>query len=266
MPVALFRCTQIPNMLNKVKFGLGLLWVTLLLCTRNTQADEFIIGVEDVSYYPHFDFQQKEAGFAKALLDKFARDHQHSFTYIPLPIKRFSEWLYEEDIDFKYPDNQRWQQLGETHKVKVYFSNDIVRLTAGTLVLAKNRQKPRRFIKNLGTLSGFQVTLWLDSIRQGKVKLLEDPSTRMLIKHLQHGIVDGLDMDYSVVLHQARQMGVKQQIVISDTLPRQNYAFQLSTLRHPKTITQFNLWLQNNHKFLAQLKKQYQIANVQPAH
>jgi len=258
-----FTCIQKKKkMLNKIQRCFCILLGTLILDQTSVQAEEFIIGVEDVSYYPHFDFQQKDAGFAKALLDAFAEAHQHKLTYLPLPIKRFAKWLYEEDIDFKYPDNRRWQSLPQTHKVKVYFSHDVVRLTAGTLVLERNSQKPKSFIKNLGTLSGFQATLWLDSIKQGRVQLLEDPSTKILVKHLQHGIVDGLDMDYSVVLHQAKKLGVKEKIILSEVLPQQTYAFQLSTMRHPRIIKQFNLWLENNQPLLTELRKRYQITNV----
>ncbi|AGH44241.1 hypothetical protein [Paraglaciecola psychrophila] len=42
------------------------------------------------------------------MLDKFAEDSGHKITYLPLPINQFPKWFFEEDIDFKFPDNRRW--------------------------------------------------------------------------------------------------------------------------------------------------------------
>lgn len=54
---------------------------------------EFIIGVEDVSYFPLFDFKTHRNTFSRELLDTFAKSKGYKFTYLPLPIKRFERWL-----------------------------------------------------------------------------------------------------------------------------------------------------------------------------
>jgi hypothetical protein len=77
--------------------------------------------------------------------------------------------LFEENIDFKFPDNTRWQETSNIHQLKIHFSDEVVAMTAGTLVLAKNKHKDETFFKNIGTITGFHPTLWVKQIEQGKV-------------------------------------------------------------------------------------------------
>jgi hypothetical protein len=133
------------------------------------QADNFVMGVEDINYYPYFDFTSENRNFTKVLFDQFAKDNGHQISYLPLPIKQFPKWLFEENIDFKFPDNTRWQETSNIHQLKIHFSDEVVAMTAGTLVLAKNKHKDETFFKNIGTITGFHPTLWVKQIEQGKV-------------------------------------------------------------------------------------------------
>ncbi len=69
-------------------------------------AKEFIIGVEDVSYYPLYDFSSTDTNrpsFSKDLLSTFFEQHNYSYRFVALPIKRFNKWYEENGIDFKFP-------------------------------------------------------------------------------------------------------------------------------------------------------------------
>lgn len=242
--------------------GTGTALCLILSC--NVFAAEFVLGVESSAYYPHFDFQRDAPGLTRDLFDRFAADEGHHIVYLPLPIKRFSLWLFEENIDFKYPDNVRWQPLLHTHNIKVYFSHDVISLISSISVLEKNRHKGPDFIRHLGTITGFQNTLWMSRIRSGQVKLVEDPSPTVLVNQLLHGIVDGLDIDYSVIQHQLVKLNSEEKVVRSPSLPQQQYAFQLSTLKHPDIILQFNKWLKRNQPFIRELREKYGIPPVYP--
>ena len=88
---------------------MGKKWcLLLLLCCLPVKAKTYVIGVEDVPYYPLYDFRNGKVSYASELLNEFARQYNFDIQFMPVPIKRFSRWLIEEQIDFKYPDNEIW--------------------------------------------------------------------------------------------------------------------------------------------------------------
>lgn len=231
-----------------------------------TLADSFVVGVEDLNYYPYFDFSTnaENPSFVKALLDEFAKDNGHQITYLPLPIKQFPKWLHEENIDFKFPDNERWQDINNIYGLDIAYSDEIVRLNSGTLVLAKNSHKQMSTIKNLGTVTGFHPTLWVEKISQGKVVLFEDPSPRILVQYLVNGLIDGLLIDLDVANNELKKMAIKEEVVYSQHLPQQVFAYQMSTVKHPKVLQQFNQWQVQKREFIRGLKEQFGILQIEP--
>ena len=111
-----------------------IIFSTCLLFVSNSTSKEFIIGVEDVSYYPLFDFTTQRNTYAKELLDLYAKSKGYKFIYLPLPIKRFERWLIEEKIDFKYPDNARWYPDPSIRGIFT-FSDSTIKIVSGTTVL-----------------------------------------------------------------------------------------------------------------------------------
>lgn len=90
----------------------------------DTQAQKYIIGVEDVAYYLLFENQSDRNTFAKELLNTFTASKGYKFAYLPPPIKRFDAWLLEEKVDFKYPDNARWCSCKSLRKFHVQKFNN----------------------------------------------------------------------------------------------------------------------------------------------
>jgi polar amino acid transport system substrate-binding protein len=228
------------------------------------QADSFVMGVEDVNYYPYFDFTSDNASFSKTLFDQFAKDSGHQISYLSLPIKQFPKWLYEENIDFKFPDNARWQETSNIHQLKIHFSDEIVAMTAGTLVMAKNKHKKEAFFKSIGTITGFHPTLWMKQIEQGKVIIYEDSSSKILVKHLVNGLIDGLDIDLAVANDGLKKLHIQEKLVINEHLTKQIYSYQMSTVKYPEIIKQFNQWLIKRHKYIDTLKAKFSILAVEP--
>jgi len=245
-----------------------LIWLLLtsaLFATTPVWAQKFVVGVEDVAYYPYFDFTTSKTSFSKSVLDKFAADTGHSISYVPLPIKQFSKWLYESNVDFKFPDNQRWQDASESDSRATYFSDGILYMRAGTVVLAKNKDKPATFFKSLGMITGFYPTLWLEKIANKQVNILDDTSPKVLVTHLVNGIVDGIDIDIAVANHYLKELNINQQLAYSSQLAQEVFSHQLSTLKYPETIKQFNQWLADNQQYINTLKQQFLIPDVIPA-
>jgi polar amino acid transport system substrate-binding protein len=240
-------------------------FLAFFLCVSYcSYAAELIIGVEDIAYSPYYNFKTQDPSFSKDLLDKFAVDNGHKITYLPLPINQFSKWLFEEDIDFKFPDNRRWQEAWDTRHLNIHFSDDVLRLTAGTVILRKNQHKKQDFFKNIGIITGFLPTQWLEQLKQGKVKIIEDSSPKVLVNQLAHNIVDGLDIDLAVANYHLKELKLQEELVVSQNTSRQVFSYQLSSLKHPLIIEQFNRWLAKNQSFTHKLKQQYGIHNVEP--
>ena len=233
----------------------------LLCCIQNLQAQEFIIGVEDVPYYPLYEFKSNRNTHSRELLDAFSSTKGYKFIYLPLPIKRFETWLLEEKIDFKYPDNSRWYSSAKTTE-KCTFSESTIKLIAGTSVLQSSLKKSTSEFKSIGTLLGFYPTHWIEQIQSGKVKLYEDVSTKILVQQLVSGNIDGIDIEPSVIQYYLEELGKPSD---TSTIDRRYdydvYDFHFSTIKHPKIIEEFNEFLRENKALLEHLNKKYKITD-----
>lgn len=247
-------------------------WLSLLLlCSSSVliasplASKNLVIGVEDIEYYPYFDFTNNQPTVSKTILDKFAADNGYTLTYLALPIKQFSKWLHENDIDFKYPDNRRWHDPKSKEQLSEYYSNDIFHLRAGTIVLAENKHQPRAYYKNLGLITGFDPTLWKAYIADKQVNILDDNSIKVLVKHLVNGLVDGVDMDIAVANFYLQSLGIQRQLAYSEALPQEIFSHQLSTIKYPQIIQQFNQWLADNKAFVQTTLQNFKVPKEQPA-
>jgi polar amino acid transport system substrate-binding protein len=46
------------------------------------------------------------AGYARDVLDTFAAQYGHTFSYKPMPVARlWDEYLVQKSVDIKFPDN-----------------------------------------------------------------------------------------------------------------------------------------------------------------
>ncbi len=180
------------------------------LTISTTQAQEYIIGVEDISYYPLYDFAQKpyKESFTKELLSAFFRHHGYQFKFVPLPLKRFDKWYTEDAIDFKFPDNIRWRSE-QSKNLNIIYSQPVIHLIAGSYVLKKNNNSEFESMTSLGTILGFFPTLWYDRIKSGAVELVEVTSPYSIIKHLLRGNVDVTNIDKNVINYNLKLLGKK---------------------------------------------------------
>jgi hypothetical protein len=172
--------------------------------------------------------------------------------------------LYEENIDFKFPDNERWQEINNIHHLKIFYSDEVVAMTSGTLVLAKNSNKDAASFKTIGTVAGFHPTLWLDKIVQGKVTLFEDASPTILVQYLVNGLVDGLIIDLAVANNELRKLSLDKKIVYSHQITQEIYSYKLSTVKYPEILKQFNQWQVKRRKYIEELKAEFGISAVEP--
>lgn len=245
---------------NTIVHNLSVYFLALTLL-QSVQAQEYIIGVEDVPYQPLFAFKSSSNTHSKELLDSFAAAKGYQFTYLPLPIKRLDKWLIEEAVDFKYPDNASWY-ANSVLTENLIFSQPTILLISGTSVLKTSLKKSKSEFKSLGTILGFHPTNWLDDITKGKVKLYEDASTKILVQRLIANHIDGIDVEPSVINYYLKELGKPSNTVVIDKRFRYDvYSYRLSTIKYPKIIQEFDDFLLNNKALLNELNKKYNIVD-----
>lgn len=241
--------------------------VLCFLCVGTTQAKEFIIGVEDVSYYPLYDFSSttpNKKSFTKELLSTFFEHKGYKFKFVPLPVKRFDKWYLEDAIDFKFPDNVRWR-TGQSKKLNIIFSKPVLHLMAGAFVLKKNQSMVREDVKRLGTIFGFFPTLWNDRLKNNTFDLVELHSPYSLTKHLLHGNVDSTNIDKNVIDHNLKLLGHKvNDIVLNEQIKHESYAYHFSSIHYPNIIKEFDDFLSKNKLLVAGIKEKYGIIETYP--
>ncbi|WDE10684.1 hypothetical protein [Thalassomonas haliotis] len=247
---------------NYLSLGIGLL-IFLCFIPVPVQAQEktFIIGVEDVSYYPIYDFSSTRGhhpSFTKDLLSTFFDKHQYAYRFVALPIKRFNQWYIEQGIDFKFPDNVRWQRQAEK-SLAITFSDPVLKLISGVHVLKSRLPMLRDEVKSLGTILGFQPTLWLDKVRAKQVILQEESSPLSIVKHVLHGNLDATNIDGNVIRYNLANLKRSGELVLNTSIRHESYAYHFSTIKYPEVIAQFNAFLKNHAALVKALKQKYQI-------
>jgi len=249
-------------MKNEVKNYFIKAFITCLIVSINySYAKEFIIGVEEVSYYPLYDFSANDTSrpsFSKDLLTAFFEEYNYSYRFVALPIKRFNQWYVEKGIDFKFPDNVRWRN-DKQNKLNITFSQSVIKLMAGSYVLKSNKNYQRADVKKLGTIFGFVPTMWFDKLDSKELRLIEENTPFAVIKHLLHGNVDATNIDSNVIRHNLKRLNKPEAIVLNTNIKHEVYSYHLSSIQHPEIIKQFNGFLQNNAELVQQLKEKYDI-------
>lgn len=249
-------------MKNEVKNYFIKTFITFLIVSINySYAKEFIIGVEEVSYYPLYDFSANDTSrpsFSKDLLTAFFEEYNYSYRFVALPIKRFNQWYVEKGIDFKFPDNVRWRN-DKQNKLNITFSQSVIKLMAGSYVLKSNKNYQRADVKKLGTIFGFVPTMWFDKLDSKELRLIEENTPFAVIKHLLHGNVDATNIDSNVIRHNLKRLNKPEAIVLNTNIKHEVYSYHLSSIQYPEIIKQFDGFLQNNAELVQQLKEKYDI-------
>ncbi|MCW8107924.1 hypothetical protein OPS25_05380 [Alteromonas ponticola] len=215
------------------------------------------IGVEDVSYYPLQNFQAREnKGVLASILNLFARTEGINIEFIPLPIHRFTAWFDEGNIDLRIPDHPVWSQ---SLQPELIYSAPVLLLCESTVVLAKNIDKSQSAIKSIGILHGFTPSRrWRKSIEKGEVELISDASLKVLTRMLMNEMVDGLNVEYSAIQYQVKELGYDQSNVkISRRIPQTQFSYHMSTIRHQDILKKFNDFLDRYRQEIIAIKRSH---------
>lgn len=222
------------------------------------QAKIYVIGIEQLDYYPHYDFKSAQPrGYFFDLIELYSKWSGDKFQFKALPVKR----LYKDSAeltDFVYPDNLAWQpHLDIDQDLPKFYSAAVIYTLGSTLVLPEKRLMQMADFKVLANIHGFSPTLWFKLKDKHKFKILDVPDAESALRMALRGRVDAANVEYNVAQYHLKQMQAERQLVMAEHLPFTNLAFHLSTQKHPEQIRRFNQFLIEQQDKIQQLKQRY---------
>ncbi|SFI12682.1 ABC-type amino acid transport substrate-binding protein [Pseudomonas guineae] len=241
---------------------LPLLACLLLQLLPPAQAETFTVGVELQSYMPYSDVQDGQyLGYGRDLLDAFAAHQGHVFIYQPLPVRRLLSDFLSGRVDFKYPDNPRWNaNLKQNHTL--YFSQVAAPSVDGVLVKPQFLGQGKTRLRRLATQRGFTPWPYLDDIKAGRIILIQANQIDSLLAMALSDRVDGVYLNPQVVRHQLYNSKQNESLVFDPQLPFQNDHYFLSSIKYPEVIEQFNAFLSSQAEWVQQLKERHSISDA----
>ncbi len=240
--------------ISQIVFGCLMVFFTL---QATAQADSYTIGVEELDYYPLYAYDGDFKGYARDLLDAFAADSGHTFTYKAYPVARlFDVYLTTDSLDFKYPDNPYWNEDAKKGKNVVY-SEPTVEYIDGVSVKPENANITVDELKTLGIIRGFTPWDYLDLIKKGTVAVDEVNDYSALLRKTMADRTKGSYSNVVVVQYQLQKIGKPGALVFAEGLPHTKSAYHLSTIKHPEIIKEFNEWMASHSDVVNGLKEKY---------
>lgn len=216
------------------------------------------VGVQEIDYFPHFDFSsQPPQGYFYELMQSFANHAKLKIEFVPLPVRR----LYQEaadGVDLVYPDNPRWQRYLVVNLSK-YYSVPVEMNLGTTMVLPQNRDMPLNKVRSVAIIHGFTPTKWLELEPHHRYRLVEVADAEAALGLVLKGRVDAANVEYHVAQHYMQQHKLEGQLVVGSQLPYTQLAFLLSSFRDEALIRQFNQFLQTNAADVDALRKKYRL-------
>jgi len=239
----------------------------LLVClylglTAPAQAETFKVGVELQPYMPYYSVQEGQyLGYGRDLLDAFAVHQGHTFIYQPLPVRRLLSDFLAGKVDFKFPDNPRWN-ANLKQGYQLHFSQPAVPAIDGVLVKPQFLGQGKARIRRLGTQRGFTPWPYLQDIRAGRIILIQANQIDSLLAMALSDRVDAVYLNPQVVTHRLMANGKGSQALVFDpSLAYMDDHYFLSSIQHPEVIAEFDRFLTQQADLVAALKKRHGLAD-----
>ncbi|MBS7662688.1 transporter substrate-binding domain-containing protein [Pseudomonas lalucatii] len=241
-------------------------WLAVILCfclwlpAGPAPAERYRVGVELQPYLPYFAVQDGQyRGYARELLDAFARDQGHQFVYVPLPVKRLLGDYLAGRLDFKFPDHPNWKPRQKQGHL-IHYSRPVAPYRDGVLVLPGHLGRDKARIRLLGTLLGFTPWPYLADIEDGSMTLTQSSSIDSLLRMALSGRVDAIYLNPRVARQALRAAGLPGDALVFDPgLAHVEDHYYLSSRLHPEVIVAFDQFLRRHPQLLRRLRAKYGI-------
>jgi len=227
---------------------------------NHSHADNFIIGVENIDYFPIYQYSEGQYnGAASEILNKFAKSHNHTLNYKAFPITRLNKNYLDGKVDFRFPDNGYWAQ-DQKSGYDIKYSNSVIDFIDGVMVTPENKGKGIEKLKRLGLVRGFTAWDYLGHIDKGSVKVKETNNLESLIKLTSTKRYDGAYFNVDVATYYLNNtLKAPDSLVFDPDLPHTKSNYSLSSFKHPKVIEQFNQFLIDHADWVQSVKDKYQV-------
>ena len=243
--------------------SLAALFALLMLCPGLARGDSFVVGIESGSYYPIFEAGGESAtGAAVEILNAFAKDSGHSIIYKSFPIPRLYKTFIAGDVDFKFPDNEKWVSARWADDqaragVKIIYSDPVITYIDGANVVTTRKGIGLSNLKVLGMPLGFTPLPYKALIADKKILIAENPSFEGLIQQALRGRIDAIYGNVAVVAFRVGKLNLAGALTFDASLPYTKDSYRLSSIKYPEVIADFNNWMSRNLDALAAIKDKY---------
>lgn len=241
------------------------LLLAVLLCVgaSNAPAQQvYRVGVEQLKYYPVYEDDHGEyIGYARELLDGFAKWQGIKFQYVPLPINRlFKTFIHpRSNLDFKFPDNAYWQ-ADLKKSARIVYSEPVVGYIDGVMVRPENKGKGLPVLRVLGTIGGFTPVQYLPRIQARQMRLDEFDNFSGLLRQTINKRLNGAYINVAIARYQLRDvLHAPDALVFDPGLPYTESSYHLSTIKHPAMIARLNQFLREHAAEVEALKRKYRL-------
>ena len=238
------------------------LFGSLLLCCLSCRAERTLVtvGIEELAYYPHYDFTQgQKRGFIFDFLSLFEQHSSYQFVYVPMPIKRLKYQFFDkQEIDVLYPFNPKWSEpIGA--QAELIFSPPIVGILGGTMVLSQNLGKGLEAFRHLAVPRGFTPIEWYKLRDKKQIRIVEVADSLDALKMVIKQRVDGADIEYNVAKHLMRRHKLKAALSLDPQLPFSAVSFHLVTIKQSKLMAELNAFMEQHQSAIKKLKRQFKL-------
>ncbi len=232
--------------------------LTLASISGEASAERLVVGVENIEYLPHYNWDgETYSGFGADLLTAFAEDQGYELEFKALPITRLMQAVVTGDVDLKYPDNAYWSSELKDGQGLVY-SEVVVEAIDGVMVLPDNLGRSTDNVEQLGTVLGFTPYSWLDLINSGDVNLRENSSFIGMVRQTLVGRIDGAYANQDVIKRVLRELGKDEDALVFDEgLPHSVSNYHVSSRSRADVVEAFNTWLAENGETVASLRAKH---------
>jgi polar amino acid transport system substrate-binding protein len=246
--------------MNQVKMAASTLLAATLCISNMTHADNLIIGVEDIDYFPIYQYSNNQySGAASEILNKFATLNNHTISYKSYPITRLNRNYLKGTVDFRFPDNGYWAQ-DQKKGYDIKYSEPVIGFIDGVMVSPANKGQGIDKLKKLGLVRGFTAWDYLDLIKAGSVEIKETNSLDSLIKLTTNNRNDGAYFNVDVATYYLNNtLKAPDSLVFDPDLPHTKSSYSLSSFKHPQVIDQFNQFLIEQADWIKTVRQKYQI-------
>ncbi len=240
-------------MFRSVVISLVLSWMA---CQPSAYAADYVVGVQALDYFPIYatDARGEYRGYARELLDLFAKRSGNRFIYQARPVKRLLNDYLAGRMDFMFPDNPNWDGAQKAGR-GIHYSAPALVFQDAVMVVPAHLGQP---LQSLGMVLGFTPWKFMADVKAGKLQLQEAPGPLNLIQMALAGRVQGVNLARQVADYHLRAMGQPDALVPDwDILPSRDSQYLLSSIHHPDIIRQFDQFLQTDKAAVAALKRKY---------